>query len=237
MKALEGNYRSVQQRIAAAARRSGRAPEHVQLLAVVKQKPDAAVDALLELGQRDLAENRVQSLAQRSAELRSAARFHLIGHLQSNKAKTALSSFVSFHGLDSLRLAERLNSLALELQKSWPVYLQINISEEPQKNGFSIADSEHQIRAVTNLSGLQIMGLMGMAPRVESDEQTRPYFRKLRELRDAWLRSNVLPPAATGLSMGMSSDFEIAIEEGATVVRVGSALFAETLDSPEPQDF
>lgn len=231
---LRANRDGVMQRIRAACERSGRAPDACRLLAVVKHQPDELVRHLGLLGQRAVAENRVQSLGERAADLRSQLDFELIGHLQTNKARRAREGFQAFHGLDSLRLAQQLSVHCEGRDEDWPVYLQINVAHEPQKYGCAPEELPALARAVRELGGLRIVGLMTMAPLGGDAESARPTFRALRELAEKLREHDDLPAEARELSMGMTQDFEVAVEEGATVVRVGSALFEGVLSAGQP---
>ena len=212
---------AVRERIDRAARRAGRDPDAVTLIAVSKIKPAADVLAAYEAGQRDFGENYVQEFRAKAAALPAlpGARFHMIGKLQSNKAKPAAELFHCIHTVDSLKLAKRLNAAGKRL----PVFLEIKLSAEESKSGMddaAIAPLKEFLDAAPNLS---LRGLMTMPPWSDDPESSRPFFRRLREL--AALHD--LP----GLSMGMSHDLEVAIEEGATCVRVGTAIFGKRVYS------
>jgi pyridoxal phosphate enzyme (YggS family) len=221
---MRRNLEDVRGRIARAAERSGRAPEAVGLVAVTKRQPAESARRLVELGAIDLGENYPQELWKKVASLPDLpARWHLIGHLQSNKARKTLPMVRMVHGVDSLKLLRSLDALAKDLADPAGVCLQVNASGEATKHGWDpvaiLADAE----AIASCRSIPIVGLMTMAALGTTAEEARPAFATLRGLRDS-LR------ARTGLelphlSMGMSADFEAAIEEGATLVRVGSALF------------
>jgi PLP dependent protein len=212
----------IQQRIAAACTRAGRAPTEVTLVAVSKTVEAARIRAAIAAGVRVLGENRVQEAQTKLAELRKLSgeqqvQWQLIGHLQSNKARRAVELFDAIHSVDSLKLAEKLNQAAAELGKRLPVLLEVNLGGEASKAGAEAAAVLPLCEAVSKLAQLELQGLMTVPPFLADPEEVRPYFRQLRELRDeAGLRE---------LSMGMSHDFEVAIEEGATFVRIGTALF------------
>ena len=212
---------AVRERIASATRRAGRDPAAVTLIAVSKIKPAADVLAAYEAGQRDFGENYVQEFRAKSADLPAlpGARFHMIGKLQSNKTKPAAELFHCIHTVDSLKVARRLNAAGKRL----PVYLEVKLSAEGSKSGMdaaAIAPLKEFIDAAPNLS---LEGLMTMPPWSDDPESSRPFFRRLRELAAL----HELP----GLSMGMSNDLEVAVEEGATCVRVGTAIFGKRVYS------
>jgi PLP dependent protein len=216
---LRQNLARVEQRIAAACQRSGRNPVDVTLVAVTKYANPGWIAPLVSLGVRDLGENRPQQLLERAAALPDA-RWHLIGQLQRNKVRSVLPHTVLIHSVDSLRLLQRISDIAGELNRTAQVLLQVNVSGEGSKQGFPPDDLRRDWPACRSLPHVQIDGLMTMAPLDDDAEIARPSFRGLRELRDE-LGREALPT----LSMGMSHDMETAIEEGATLVRVGSALF------------
>ena len=209
----------VHERIDAACRRAGRSPDEVTLVGVSKGFPAEAVAEACAAGLRDSGENRVQEAAPKIEALAARAvrpRWHLIGHLQSNKAKTAAHLFAIIHSIDSLRIAEAISRGA---SRRLPVLLEVNVSQEASKYGFSMDEVVPALPAIQALPNLDVCGLMTVAPLVDDPEAVRPVFRALRELRDRLgLRE---------LSMGMTGDFEVAIEEGATMVRVGRAIFGE----------
>lgn len=225
--ALAGRIAAVQRRIAAAAGRSGRPAAAVELLAVVKQQDDATVAAALELGLRQLAENRVQPLLARPPELLAQGRWHLIGPLQSNKVKAAMRAAAEFHALDRAALVPLLAEALAPTGQRLPVWLQVNIAGEAQKHGCAPSGAAALAAAIVATPALELRGLMALAPYSESPEAARPWFAALRELSLELRRGGALPDRSSGLSMGMSGDFEVAIEEGATLVRVGSALFRD----------
>jgi len=220
------NLARVQQRLAAAAERSGRAAADVTLVAVTKYVDMDAAATLLELGCRDLGESRPQELWHKAEALaHTNAVWHLIGHLQRNKVRRTMPLVSLLHSCDSLRLTEELQRVAVDLDRQVDLLLEVNVSGDPAKHGFAPTEMAAAIDALPKYPRLKVRGLMAMAG-VEGDLQAaRRDFERLRRLRDDLSRN--LPPGVTldELSMGMSADFEIAIEEGATIVRVGSALF------------
>ncbi len=217
--AIAANLRSVQARIDAACGRAGRDPASVRLIAVSKTMPPELAWAAIEAGVTDLGENYVQEGAAKRAALGTnagKARWHLIGHLQSNKIKAALEAFDVIQTVDSIKLAEALDR---RCRPRLPVLLEVNAAGEPSKYGFVPRDVAAAVAAISKLPNLALEGLMTIAPAVDDPSQVRPLFRALRELADAnGLRQ---------LSMGMTGDFEAAIAEGSTMVRIGRAIFGE----------
>ena len=222
---IEANIARVHARIAEAALRGGRQPESVQLVAVTKTVGPERIRQAAACGLRVFGENRVQEARAKVSEVQGVS-WHLIGSLQRNKVKEALRLFEVIHSVDSVGLAEELSRRSMERgTRRAEVLLQVNISQEPQKHGVAPEEAERVVGAVLELQGLRLRGLMGMAPLVDTPEAARPSFRRLRELRDRL--EEAFPEAGVyELSMGMTDDFEVAIEEGATIVRVGRALFA-----------
>ena len=222
---IGANIARVRVRIAEAALRGGRQPESVQLVAVTKTVGPERIREAVACGLRVFGENRVQEARAKVSEVQGVS-WHLIGSLQRNKIKEALRLFEVIHSVDSVGLAEELSRRSMERgTRRAEVLLQVNISQEPQKHGVAPEEAERVVGAVLELQGLRLRGLMGMAPLVETPEAARPSFRRLRELRDRL--GEAFPEAGVcELSMGMTDDFEVAIEEGATIVRVGRALFA-----------
>jgi pyridoxal phosphate enzyme (YggS family) len=234
---LGANIENVTARIAAAAQRAGRDPSEIQLVGVTKTYPAEVVLAAAEAGLTDFGENRIEEAAPKMrAVARPDLRWHMIGHVQSRKAReVALAGFVLVHSVDSLKLAERLSKAAAEAERVQPILLECNVSGEAAKSGFeAFGDPGRWERLLSTfetglkLPGVRVQGLMTMAPIVEHSEAARPYFARLRELRD-FLAAHLPaePETWQTLSMGMTDDFEAAIVEGATLVRVGRALFGE----------
>ena len=214
-------------RIADAARRSGRAPSDVTLIAVSKTFGADAVRAAHAAGQKDFGENKVQEAEQKkaaTADLPDVA-WHLIGHLQSNKVRRAAASFRTIHSVDSAELLERLDRAAAEQGTSPEILIQADLAGEATKSGAPEADVEGLARAALGAAALRLVGLMLIPPWNENQEETRRWFVRLRSLRDRLLAAGIPAHALQHLSMGMSHDFEAAIEEGATMVRVGTAIF------------
>lgn len=231
---ISANLDRVRARIAAALERAGREPDSCRLLAVSKNRTPAEVDALARAGQTDFGENRVQEAAAKIPEVEAHARWHLIGHLQRNKARKALDLFGTVHSVDSVRLLEALGKVARERSAGIDIFFEVNVSGEETKHGFRLGDGggvkqlEDACRRARDFPALKLRGLMTMAPFLTGDEDPetlRPIFRRLRELRNRLNNSAAPGEPMTELSMGMSQDYEVAVEEGATWVRVGTALF------------
>ena len=223
------NVAKIRERIASAARRVGRTADDVVLMGVSKTFPAAAVVEAYSAGIRVFGENRVQEFAEKSAALCALPEeeWHLIGHLQSNKAAKAAELFHAVDSVDSLRLAERLKTAAATSRKRLGVLLEINIGSEDAKAGLSSSSPELVaiLQAASRLEHLDFRGLMAIPPFAENPEEARPFFRQLRELRDLIAARKLPRMGMDVLSMGMSHDFEVAIEEGSTCVRVGTAIF------------
>ena len=225
------NIAEVRQRIAAAAHRAGRDPEKIVLMAVSKTFPPERIREAYNAGLGIFGENRVQEFSGKAAALRDLheAEWHMIGHLQSNKAAAAAEAFAAIDSLDSLKLAEKLNASAARLGKKLGVLIEINVGGETAKSGLS-SDSdevEELLSAAPRLERLEFRGLMTVPPFAEDAREVRPYFRKLRALRDQLAAQHFPAVFMDVLSMGMSHDFEVAIEEGSTSVRVGTAIFGQ----------
>jgi pyridoxal phosphate enzyme (YggS family) len=225
------NIASVRQRIRAAALRAGRESDSVLLMAVSKTFNAAYIQEAYDAGIRVFGENRVQEFAGKVQAVRGLelARFHMIGHLQSNKAAKAAELFDAIDSVDSLKLAERLNEAAAAVGKKLSVLVEINVGGETAKSGIAPRSPEldRLLSAAPSLQSLEIRGLMTIPPFTEDPEAARPYFRSLRELRDQIAARKLHAIDMRTLSMGMSHDFEVAIEEGSTCVRVGTAIFGE----------
>jgi PLP dependent protein len=213
---IRENVADVEARIARACERAGRKREEVTLVAVSKTFPASFVDEAIEAGIGEVGENRVQEAREKKPLVQGVARWHLIGHLQTNKAKDAVKLFDVIQAVDSLELAEKLARAAESHGKRQEIMLQVNIGDEPQKSGIARAEVEAVTKQASALASLHVIGLMAIPP-IGTPDATRPYFRELRSMRDAL--------GLEHLSMGMSEDFEAAIEEGSTIVRVGRAIF------------
>jgi pyridoxal phosphate enzyme (YggS family) len=228
---IADNISRLHERIRTAAQRAGRDAEQITLMAVTKTFPAGRVREAYEAGLRIFGENRVQEFAGKVDALRDLhnARWHLIGHLQNNKANKAAELFPAVDSIDSLRLAEKLNAAAQKLGKRIEVLIEINIAGESAKSGVppNSPELEQLLGAAPRLTSLDVRGLMTVPPFTEDPEAARPYFRKLRELRDQIARQKYESVQMDVLSIGMSHDFEVAIEEGSTCVRIGTAIFGE----------
>ena len=227
---IAGNMARIQGRIEAACRRACRDPKDVRLVAVTKSARLDWIESLIALGVRDLGESRPQQLLERAAVVSQLQvigepiRWHLIGHLQRNKVRKILPVASCLHSVDSLPLTMRIDGLSVELGLRPRVLLEVNVSREGSKDGFTPSLLAAQWPSLCELHNVEIAGLMTMAPFSEDAEDARPTFRRLHELRDRLALLSASPPLRE-LSMGMSGDFEVAIEEGATLVRVGTSLF------------
>jgi len=226
---LHARLSAVRQRIATAALRSNRATDDITLIAISKTHPPETLQAAIETGVSDLGENRVQEAEAKILEVgRKAARWHLVGHLQENKARRAINLFDVIHSLDSVSLARRLDRLCISAGRDeLPVLVQINLGGEESKTGIDPGELKPLLDAVAECERLRLIGLMTLPPYFENAEDSRSFFKKLRELRDQFQNEGRFGGSAGELSMGMSHDFEIAIEEGATMIRVGTAIFGE----------
>ncbi|HJM62566.1 MAG: YggS family pyridoxal phosphate-dependent enzyme [Roseibacillus sp.] len=223
MAEIGANLCAVRQRVDRAAGRSGRDPSAVELLVVTKTWPPEVIAEVLEAGHELLGENKLQEAWAKIPELPASARWHFIGHLQRNKARKALDLFEAIHSVDSLRLAHYLDRVAGELGKRPRIYLQVNAVGEESKSGFAVEELREALPGLLSLENVELAGLMSIPPAAEDPEIARSSFRELRKLRDD-LEAE-FEASLPGLSMGMSHDFEVAIEEGATIVRVGSSIF------------
>lgn len=218
---LDQRLAEVRHRLEAAATRAGRDPADVQLVLVTKSAPAGVFELARAAGVRDVGESRVQAGLARRAGREAHFRWHLVGSLQSNKARAAVGAFHVLHGVDSVALLQRIERAAMELGRHPELYLQVNVSGEASKHGFAPADLPGALEAACALRHARLRGLMTMAPASASASAVRSVFAGLRTLRDR------LAPRLPGLSMGMSDDFELAVEEGATCVRIGRQLVAD----------
>jgi len=233
---IEKNHQRIRDRIADACRRAGRPPEDVSIVAVTKTVDLETIKALIDAGLTDLGENRVQQLTARAAEvdaylqrrrnaLPAPVRWHMIGHLQRNKVKRVLDCSNVIHSVDSLRLAEEINARAERLGRVVDVLLQVNCSQEQQKHGVAVGASTHLGEMICTLEHVRLVGLMTMAHLTDEPEETRPTFTRLRELFEEMRNNRIGGDAFRHLSIGMSQDYAVAVEEGATILRIGTALF------------
>src|SRR5438067_4501351 len=249
---LAEKLNEVRDRIAGAAGKAKREPGEVTLVAVTKTAAPEQMREILQLGVADLGESRVQVLTQRAAQLNEflsrrathgeggypdKVRWHMIGHLQRNKVKAVLPLVSLIHSIDSLRLAEELDAQSAKLGKRQPVLLQVNTSEEPQKSGVAVGAAVHLAEQIDSMPNLQILGLMAMGPLAEDESKIRQAFARAREIFEEMRWHKIGGAGLRHLSMGMSHDFEAAIAEGATLVRIGSLLFGgKVMDHEEPEE-
>jgi PLP dependent protein len=227
MSRIAENLAAVRSRLEAAARRAGRDPGEVRLVAVSKTVPLARIKEAVAAGQRLFGENYLQEAQPKIAALGEEARWHFIGGLQTKKAKGAAGLFDLIHSVDRLKLAQALEQAAAKLGRVQDILIQVNLAGEASKSGAAPEDAAALLAEISRFAHLRVTGLMTMPPWFADPEEVRPYFRALRELRnrlrDLHIAANSLPE----LSMGMTGDFEVAVEEGATLVRVGAAIFGE----------
>jgi pyridoxal phosphate enzyme (YggS family) len=225
---IRDNLALVEERIEAACRRSGRRREDVRLIAVSKTHPVAAIREAFAAGVRDFGENRVQEAKAKVTELAGLpVTWHMIGHLQSNKARVARELFDWVHSVDSASLAEKLSGEEATSGRRLPVMIEVNLAAEASKGGTPPEQLEGLARKIASLPNLELRGVMAIPPYVDDPEDARPYFTRLRKLAEELEGRNIPGVSTRELSMGMSHDFEVAIEEGATMVRVGTAIFGE----------
>lgn len=229
---IAANLARLQEQITQACRRSNRPENDVSLMAVSKVHPVEAIVEAYAAGQRLFGENRVQEFQEKSPRLAelAGARFHLIGPLQSNKSTKAAELFDAIDAVDSLKIAQRLNTTAASLGKKLPILIEVKLSHEESKHGLAPGELPSLLAAINELESIAAVGLMTVPPWSENAELARPYFRELRLLRD---QSVLRFPRVTQLSMGMSNDFAVAIEEGSTCIRVGTAIFGRRMPHPK----
>lgn len=237
---LSDNVKRIRERMAAACERRGRSLDEVRLVAVTKTVEVDVVRTAVEAGLLDLGESRVQELIRRAGmvrehlnrrrsmdrtEIPADPRWHMVGHLQRNKVRALLPWVQMIHSVDSLRLAEEISDEAVRLDRVVPVLIEVNVSGEKSKYGIAVGAVPHLAENLADSPGIRIVGLMTMAPYSENPQDARPHFARLYEVMEDMQTERILGPDFRELSMGMSSDFEVGIEEGATLVRVGTALF------------
>jgi pyridoxal phosphate enzyme (YggS family) len=216
----------VRGRIAAAARSAGRDPSSVRLVAVSKTFPTSAITEAYAAGQRDFGENRVQEALQKiGASTDLEIRWHLLGHLQTNKARKAGPAFAVIQSVDSVELIEKLDAAAEDAGRTPELLIQVDLAGEATKHGVPPGEVPRLFQAAAACRAARVVGLMTLPPVPDTPEDSRRWFRQLRDLRDGWLSSGVPAAMLRELSMGMSGDFEVAVQEGATMVRVGTAIF------------
>ena len=222
---IKEQLEEVRERVNAACLRAGRDPKSVTLIAVSKTKPAQAVQEAYEAGARDFGENKVQEILQKQPALPQDIRWHMIGHLQRNKVHQVIGKAVLIHAVDSLRLAEQIEQEAAKRNLDVDVLLEINVAKEESKYGFFLEDAEEAIRQISSLPHVHIKGLMTIAPFVENPEENRGIFQKLYQFSVDINDKNIDNVTMGVLSMGMTVDYEVAVEEGATMVRVGTGIF------------
>ena len=224
---LSNNLQDVQERIRQAAIRAGRNPHDIELIAVSKTKPVEMISQIYDLGIREFGENKVQEIQAKSQVLPNDINWHMIGHLQRNKVKSVLPKTVLIHSVDSLRLAKAISDEAVKLNMTANILLEINVAGEESKYGFTMDEAYDRLIEIAALPNIMVKGLMTSAPYTDNPEDNREYFRQLRELCVDLKNKNIDNTSIDFLSMGMTGDYEVAIEEGATHVRVGTAIFGE----------
>lgn len=223
---MKQNLISVQQRIERSAKKCGRDPKTIRLVAVGKTQSADRVREAICAGATIIGENYIQEAREKFDQLADLeVQWHFIGHLQSNKAKYAVRMFALIHSVDSIKLAKELNKQARKIGKRQSILVQVNIGGEPSKSGLAEKEAAEHIVRIADMENLHIRGLMTMPPFFDEPEKARPYFAALRRLRDSLASNAGLSPDFKELSMGMTGDFEAAIQEGATLVRIGTALF------------
>ncbi|MCI7099619.1 MAG: YggS family pyridoxal phosphate-dependent enzyme [Lachnospiraceae bacterium] len=225
---VKENLMEVESRVQAACKRAGRPREDVLLIAVSKTKPVELIREIMETGTKDFGENKVQEMCSKIEEIKEPLNWHLIGHLQRNKVKYIVDKACLIHSVDSLRLAEEIQKEAVKKGvDKVPVLIEVNMAQEASKDGINASETEELVREIAKLPNVQIRGLMTIAPFVDDPEENRVHFQAMRRLRDQLKAMDIPGVEMTELSMGMTNDFEVAIEEGTTMVRVGTAIFGE----------
>ncbi len=223
---IRTNIQSIAAKIRESAQKCGRNPEEITLIGVSKRKPAALISQAIDAGHQHFGENYIQEAIEKIDAIgRDAATWHFIGHLQSNKAKFAVTYFDLIHTVDKVKRAKEINKQAAKIGKIQNILLQINIAGEITKSGASAEDAATLATAVSEFENIRVKGLMCMPPFFDDPEQARPYFKTLKQISQDIDRLNLANVSMTHLSMGMSNDFGVAIEEGATLVRVGTAIF------------
>lgn len=225
MSVIAQNLEAVRSRIAEAAKQSGRTPDDVTLIAVSKTKPVSMLLEAYDAGCRDFGENKVQEILEKYEHMPADTRFHMIGHLQRNKVKYIIDKVVLIHSVDSLRLAEEISKEAVKKQVEMDILIEVNVAGEETKFGTSPEETLSLVREIAGLPSLHVKGLMTIAPYVEDPQDNRKYFTKLRQLAVDIKHENIDNVKIEVLSMGMTGDYVVAVEEGATQVRVGTGIF------------
>ncbi len=226
---LKDDLKNVEQRVEEACRRAGRSRDEVTLIAVSKTKPIELLREAYAEGVRDFGENKVQELVTKMEQMPGEIRWHMIGHLQRNKVRQIIDQVSLIHSVDTYRLAEEINIQAKKRGRIIPILVEVNIAGEESKFGTSAEDAMLLVEEIAKLENVRIKGLMTVAPFVADAEENRPYFRKIRQLSVDIANKNIDNVSMQILSMGMTGDYEVAIEEGATMVRVGTGIFGERI--------
>ena len=224
---IRDNLRTVEENINAACKRSGRARSDVTLIAVSKTKPVEMLREAYDLGCRDFGENKVQELIEKYDQMPEDVRWHMIGHLQRNKVKYIVDKVYMIHSVDSMRLAEEISKEAVKKNVTVSILVEINVAEEESKFGTSVEEAVLLVQNISKLPNIVVKGLMTIAPYVENSEENRLYFAKLKQIYVDIIHKNIDNVFMEQLSMGMTGDYEVAIEEGATYIRVGTGIFGE----------
>lgn len=222
---IEENLREVHRRIQEACARCGRSPEEITLIAVSKTKPLEDLLKAYGCGERCFGENKVQEILAKAPSMPEDARFHMIGHLQRNKVRQVLPLAALIHSVDSLRLARQIEDDARKENRVMDILLEVNVAQEESKFGFSVAEVPAAVQKISQFPSIRVRGLMTIAPFVEDPEENRVFFQKLKQLSVDIASKNIDNVTMDVLSMGMTGDYEVAIEEGATMIRVGTGIF------------
>ena len=224
---LKENLKSVQERIRVAALKAGRNPDEITLIAVSKTKPVDMIQEIYDAGIREFGENKVQEITSKKPQLPDDINWHMIGHLQRNKVRAVIDKACLIHSVDSLRLAQAISTEAVKSNMTVSILLEVNMAGEETKFGFKPNEVHDALQSIAGLPGIYVRGLMTSAPYVSNPEENRQYFRDMRQLCVDLKAKNIDNTSMDYLSMGMTNDFEVAVEEGATHVRVGTAIFGE----------
>ncbi len=219
------NYKYIREQVETTARNCGRNPEDITLIAVSKTKPLSDIEELIQIGVDDFGENKVQELCDKYENVSKPVRFHLIGHLQTNKVKYVVDKACLIHSVDTVKLAKEIQKEAFKKQVTAQILIEVNVAEEESKFGLRVDEVIPFIEAISGYPNVHINGLMTIAPFVENSEENRNYFRTLKQLSLDIISKNIDNVDMNVLSMGMTNDYKVAIEEGATMVRVGTAIF------------
>lgn len=222
---VQDNYNHVKERVEKVAVKSGRSPKDITLIAVSKTKPLSDIEELITIGVNDFGENKVQELCEKFENVSKSVNFHLIGHLQTNKVKYVVDKACLIHSVDSIKLAKEIQKEAAKRNIISEILIEVNVAEEESKYGLKVDEVIPFVKEISAFSNIHVNGLMTIAPFVENPEENRKYFRTLKQLSLDIISKNIDNISMNVLSMGMTNDYEVAIEEGATMVRVGTAIF------------